>query len=310
MLALHQRSGGKKLRAAPICFRVSPRATSRRRGSDSMRYRRRRAAAGAAARLSAIAPNVARVAPALAEPFHGRRSRSARLRPLLDSRLAKRRGLFQARDGRRHRRADARARSRALSRRRPRSRRARRLSARARSSREGRKTGHARHRADRRDVARHGRRRARCRSITGCSSPSPQPLPETLIARASREYIEHTLASWTARKSLDCFADGAGATIAPPSPIRSASTRCARIIAPARRSIARPTKRTRRAGRKIAAPLLALWGEHGIPAAGASPLDIWRAGRKTSRGTAHPRRPFPARGSARGDAARADGFLL
>ena len=31
-----------------------------------------------------------------------------------------------------------------------------------------------------------------------------------------------------------------------------------------------------RAGRKIAAPLLALWGDHGIPAAGSSPLDIWR----------------------------------
>ena len=30
------------------------------------------------------------------------------------------------------------------------------------------------------------------------------------------------------------------------------------------------------AGRKIAAPLLALWGDHGIPAAGADPLDIWR----------------------------------
>ena len=33
----------------------------------------------------------------------------------------------------------------------------------------------------------------------------PEPLPETLIGRASREYIDHTLASWTKAKSLDAF---------------------------------------------------------------------------------------------------------
>ena len=32
----------------------------------------------------------------------------------------------------------------------------------------------------------------------------------------------------------------------------------------------------RAAGRNIAAPLLALWGEHGIPAKGESPLEVWR----------------------------------
>src|SRR5271155_5492787 len=36
----------------------------------------------------------------------------------------------------------------------------------------------------------------------------PEPLPETLIARAPREYIDHTLASGTTTRSLACFGGG------------------------------------------------------------------------------------------------------
>jgi haloacetate dehalogenase len=32
----------------------------------------------------------------------------------------------------------------------------------------------------------------------------------------------------------------------------------------------------RAAGRRIEAPLLALWGAHGIPAQGENPLEVWR----------------------------------
>jgi haloacetate dehalogenase len=38
------------------------------------------------------------------------------------------------------------------------------------------------------------------------------------------------------------------------------------------------------AGNEIAAPLLALWGDHGIPAAGADPLDVWRRWASDARG--------------------------
>jgi haloacetate dehalogenase len=103
----------------------------------------------------------------------------------------------------------------------------------------------------------------------------PEALPETLIGRAPREYIDHTLASWTAAKSLDCFGEALDA-------YREAFADPARIHATCEDYRAGATiDRTAdeadlAAGRKIAAPLLVLWGESGIPAAGTSPLDLWR----------------------------------
>jgi haloacetate dehalogenase len=104
----------------------------------------------------------------------------------------------------------------------------------------------------------------------------PEPMPETLIARAPREYIDHTLASWTAARSLDCFGhealEGYRAAFADPARIHAL---CEDYRAGA--TIDRAADEVDlAAGRKIAAPLLALWGEHGIPAAGANPLDVWR----------------------------------
>ena len=103
----------------------------------------------------------------------------------------------------------------------------------------------------------------------------PEPLPETLIARAPREYIEHTLMSWTGDRSLDGFADaleGYRAAFADPQRIHAM---CEDYRAGATLDRDHDLE-DQRAGRKIAAPLLALWGDHGIPAAGSSPLDIWR----------------------------------
>ena len=36
----------------------------------------------------------------------------------------------------------------------------------------------------------------------------PEPLPETLLSRAARDSLDHTLASWTGAKSLAPFGDG------------------------------------------------------------------------------------------------------
>jgi len=104
----------------------------------------------------------------------------------------------------------------------------------------------------------------------------PEPLPETLIARSAREYIDHTLASWTAAKSLDAFGEDALASY------RAAFADPARIHAFCEDYRAGATldrladEEDSAAGVKIAAPLLALWGDHGIPAAGQGPLDVWR----------------------------------
>ena len=103
----------------------------------------------------------------------------------------------------------------------------------------------------------------------------PHPLPETLIAASAEAYVDHTLASWTAQKTLDCF-DAAlpfyRAAFADPQRIHAM---CEDYRAGA--TLDREADEAdAAAGRKIAAPLLVLWGETGIPAAGASPIEIWK----------------------------------
>jgi haloacetate dehalogenase len=113
----------------------------------------------------------------------------------------------------------------------------------------------------------------------------PEPLPETLIAGAAQAYVDHTLASWTATNSLDGFKD------ALPS-YRAAFTDPQRIHAMCEDYRAGATLDRAAddadfaAGKKIDAPLLALWGESGIPASGASPLEVWKAWAKDVRGHA------------------------
>jgi haloacetate dehalogenase len=114
----------------------------------------------------------------------------------------------------------------------------------------------------------------------------PEPLPETLISRAPREYIDHTLASWTAAKTLDCFETDALASY------RAAFADPARIHAMCEDYRAGATIDRElddadfAAGRKVMPPLLALWGDHGIPATGPSPLDVWRRWARDARGAA------------------------
>jgi haloacetate dehalogenase len=104
----------------------------------------------------------------------------------------------------------------------------------------------------------------------------PEPLPETLISAAPLAYLDHTLASWTGDVSLNSFAPDALAAYraAFRDPVRVHAT-CEDYRAGATLDRAHD-EADRAAGRKIAAPLLALWGARGIPAKGESPLDVWR----------------------------------
>jgi len=104
----------------------------------------------------------------------------------------------------------------------------------------------------------------------------PHPLPETLIAADPVYYLEHTLASWTKTKSLAAFdpraLDHYRAFFAKPERIHAccedyrAGWTCDREADAADRA----------AGKRIAAPLLSIWGDAGIPAGGPSPIDVWR----------------------------------
>ncbi len=102
------------------------------------------------------------------------------------------------------------------------------------------------------------------------------PMPENLIAQAPREWLEHTLASWTAKKDLGAFDPRAlqhyRAFFADPARIHAC---CEDYRAGATRD-AEADEVSRAKGETIHAPVLVLWGEAGIPAEGASPLAAWQ----------------------------------
>ena len=101
----------------------------------------------------------------------------------------------------------------------------------------------------------------------------PAPLPETLIAADPEYYLRHSLASWAA--TPDCFTDGAmaeyvrcfdAATIHATCEDYRAGYAIDRVL----------DAEDRDAGRKIACPVLALWGDRGRPHKRTAVLDIWR----------------------------------
>jgi haloacetate dehalogenase len=107
----------------------------------------------------------------------------------------------------------------------------------------------------------------------------PFPVPERLIAGAGPDwYLEHTIASWTKAKSAKAFDPRALAAY------KAAFSVPARLHASCEDYRAGQTIDRRldaedlAEGRKIAAPLLALWGGAGIPAeeGGEGPLAVWR----------------------------------
>jgi haloacetate dehalogenase len=102
------------------------------------------------------------------------------------------------------------------------------------------------------------------------------PLPETLIGGNPTFFLDWTLASWTASRSLEAFDPRALAHYRASfdSPDRIAAA-CGDYRAGASIDVADDAADLA-AGRKISAPLLALWGSSGFPDAG-DPRAAWRA---------------------------------
>ena len=104
----------------------------------------------------------------------------------------------------------------------------------------------------------------------------PQPFPEKMITSSAGYFLDHTLASWTANKDLSAFHPDAL------EQYRRAFNDPARIAAScedyrAGAHIDRlQDEDDLKAGRKITIPMLAIWGDSGIPSSGVSPLDVWR----------------------------------
>lgn len=103
----------------------------------------------------------------------------------------------------------------------------------------------------------------------------PNPMPERLIGADPVYYLDHTLASWTKNKSLAPF--GSEALVE----YRRAFSQSDMIHAVCEDYRAGATidreadLADREAGRRIEAPMLALWGSDGTPAAGGSVLETW-----------------------------------
>ncbi len=102
------------------------------------------------------------------------------------------------------------------------------------------------------------------------------PLPEMLIGKAPIEWLEHTLASWTATKDLTAFDPRAlrhyRAFFNDPARLHAT---CEDYRAGATRD-AEADEASRAKGDTIDCPVLVLWGDAGIPASGASPLEAWK----------------------------------
>jgi haloacetate dehalogenase len=122
----------------------------------------------------------------------------------------------------------------------------------------------------------------------------PHPLPETLIAAAPEMYVEWTIRSWTADKSLRHFHPDALAAY------RHLLTDPARVRAVCEDYRAGATidreldEADLAAGRTIDAPCLVLWGTDYVGQAAASPLDLWRPLAPHVTGTAIPAGHFLA----------------
>ncbi len=103
----------------------------------------------------------------------------------------------------------------------------------------------------------------------------PEPLPEKLILGDTDGYFRHTLASWTATRTLDAFDEDALAhyLAAGRDPSRIHAM-CEDYRAGAYADFEHD-RADREAGNKITVPLLALWGNAGVAASATTPLDTW-----------------------------------
>jgi len=114
----------------------------------------------------------------------------------------------------------------------------------------------------------------------------PAPLPEMLIERAPVEYQNFTIASWTKARDLSAFSEEALDSY------RRFFSRPGNIHAACNDYRAGQTYDLHAdeadfdAGRKIECPMLALWGDNGIPGKMESPLTVWKKWGRDVRGNA------------------------
>jgi haloacetate dehalogenase len=104
----------------------------------------------------------------------------------------------------------------------------------------------------------------------------PAPFPETLIGAAPDAFLETTLKSWTATRSLDCFAtDAMAAYRANFTDAARLKAMCDDYRAGADIDVTHDLA-DREANRRITAETLILWGASGIAQSAHTPLDTWR----------------------------------
>jgi haloacetate dehalogenase len=112
----------------------------------------------------------------------------------------------------------------------------------------------------------------------------PEPLPETLLGANPDFYLKNKLASWSKSKDLKAFDPRALAhyLAAFNDPLRIHAM-CEDYRAGAYADFEHD-KSDRDDGKKITIPMLALWGDAGIAASAATPLDTWKAWATNVRG--------------------------
>lgn len=112
----------------------------------------------------------------------------------------------------------------------------------------------------------------------------PEPLPETLLGANPDFYLKNKLASWSKSKNLTTFDPRALAhyLAAFNDPLRIHAM-CEDYRAGAYADYEHD-KADRDAGNKITIPMLALWGDAGIAASAATPLDTWKTWATNVRG--------------------------
>jgi haloacetate dehalogenase len=137
----------------------------------------------------------------------------------------------------------------------------------------------------------------------------PYPFPEMLIGKQPVEYLEFKMKAWNGKGDSSVFDPRAF------EHYREAFKQPARIHASCEDYRAGQTTdfehddADHKAGRKIEAPLLALWGESGIPSKGENPLDIWRRWATKVSGKAIPCGHFLAEEAPEETAAALNPFL-
>lgn len=112
----------------------------------------------------------------------------------------------------------------------------------------------------------------------------PAPLPETLLAANPVFYLKNKLASWSHTKDLTVFDPRAlkHYLAAFNDPLRIHAM-CEDYRAGAYADFEHD-KADKEAGKKITTPMLALWGNAGIAASAATPLDVWKTWATNVRG--------------------------